>query len=905
VKSDLIIENSIITRGSIPIAAFKTGDTHLLKAIASTTDTYTSIKVLEDVTRIAYKVNEMYGNSCADDARIIPKFDKKIRAYVNNRMKVMSDYSYQFHRGKVPVPAGQNPLEYFENMMNYVHADLNKLEILEVIREIMKGSSLQRAGYAKEYEAKLVPAMAARGIILQDGHRPRMELCHNNRHYPFFPKGYDGPEAGYVSDNYLRRVNPVEHWLEGMVGRQDVYTKAGASVQETGYYHRKMYMSIGSIYAGHYGELRGHSATIICFSYGHTGADSRCAVDVSVDAHIISNKEFKSRYECGVPEEYKMLYAIREEWKQSILDYVKVTSDERYDPTEKIFKSPFNVKSFLDQFYSRRSTATATATATTVTTVVTVVTAKKEKEATAQEIWSVMKNMDERFIDIQIGKRAGAFAREMVGERVKAFMRIFRFQAPVTYFLKGKWSLDAVKDAMDAITRKYICSMVQPGDVVGTKAALNITGPLTQASLHAGRGLIMIGKAIDLIRRTHGITTMREVTEGLRPKFPITSFYLDGEDRFDQSKCLEIARASSNVRLEDALVTGYFYSVSPEEMAKDSGNCANSLFLQWTKAMPTATRRLFEKSDHSWFYISLHLNHVTLLVNRVNPALIAPMLREQFSDVVENAIPIYENENGMYVILMLKSTLKYDEMRAAFDDIIDTGIIHGHPELTNGSVKPNEKYVEIASDGSIALRTAYRVMFNGSDLSYIYTLKGIDRSTIVTTDILESTERYGIEEGRFRAYEIMSFESQAIDYLARLLRRHLHVVVSYMAYRGTMTYIPRASVKSNPHINDIDKMTFETADVFLLQALQQGKISKIDSLMSAVLFGKTPGFGSTISQTLIDSKELFPTKTAEVAIEAMKMIPKRKGKEGSTDKGKEKRKVMNAVMPIPMDEAAR
>jgi DNA-directed RNA polymerase beta' subunit len=907
VKSDLRIEDGFITQGMISMKAFQSGDNHLLRAVASAIDSYTAIKILEDVSRIAYKVNEMYGNSCADDARLMPHSKawlgrgatatattgwspcEKIREFVKDRVRQMTEYSYRFHRGQVPIPAGQDPLEYYEAMMQYYYAGSHQLEILEQVREVMKGTSLERTGYAKEYEAKLIPAFSSRGIIMQDGHRPRMELSHSNRHFVVFPKGYDGPEAGYVASNYLRRVSPLEHFLEGMSGRQEIYIKAGKSVAETGYYHRKMYMSMGALYIGHYGEVRGHSATIISFSYGHTGADSRCASDVVVDAHLISDKDFRAQYDGGVAEEFALLQSIRDDWRGCITEFTNITSDEEYDPGEKTFKAPFNIRAFFEQAKAGVTTSTTTST-----------TAPMTSTTSAKEAWELLKNMDERLIGCQIGTRAGAFAREVVGERVRAFMRLFRFIAHTKYFVSGKWPPKLVEKALSLMVVKYKNSLAQVGDVVGTKAALNITSSLYQSTLHAGRGLSLLKKTVDLIKRTHGVGALREVTEGLRPKFPITMFYLDGENKFSKSKANETTRSLNSVKLNEALVTAYFYSVSPEHITEK--NVITNQFLRWIKSLSPTARKMFEKSSHSWFYITLHLNHTTLLINRINPALVAPTLRNQFPGVIDQAIPIYENDEGMYIILMMRSSLTFDEMRASFDAIIDTGTIHGHPSFTNGTVKEYEKFPDFGGDGALKYRKAYRIMYNGSDLHHLFNLKGVEHFSIVTTDVVGSIDTYGIEEGRFRAYEIMAYESTSIKYLERLLRRHLQIVVDYMAYRGTMTYIPRAAVASNPDINEIDKQVFETADVFLAQALQTSKNRKIDSLMSSILFGKAPNIGSGISSVYVSSRELFPSLAKEVSVQAISKIPKVGDKPRSTN-----RNFNNSIadLPTPMDVASK
>lgn len=867
---DLLIEGGKVKRGGLTSKGFEIlGDNnaHITKAIATTIDPYTAIKVLEDVTRIAYRAITMYGWSISDEMRLAEPYRSQISALVKDRVREIDDCSTRFHLGELAIPVGQDPIEFFEKMVgNY--ASKHSIKALSIIQDMMKGSLFDYYEYTSLFKSRLSAALVSRGQVLPEGHRLRPMLNHGTRHTIWYPKGYDGADAGgYIANSHCDKFTPPQHFYEAIQARKEVFSK-GISIAEQGYYNRKVCTSLGPTHIGYLGEVRGHGDMILDFSYGHTGADSHCVIGIIVDAHLISNALFAERYggkTGGSKDEYEILLSIRNEWRSAIADYGAITSNVQFSPTTKQFNSPFDMNAIIMAYTPGEGEEWKNLR----------VGDRGEKKGesdpilTRDQVWTILKTMREAFTIAHIGKRAGQFIRDVVYCRVDAFMRLFRFVCHSGRFVPpiGKgWTERDLREMLKAMLLKYATSLVPSGDTVGLKAALNIIAPQSQAQLHSIRGGKEIKGTTSLLRRSHGTQLFREATEGLNPKNPISSFALAGPDKYDLQECLDYVKRLSSVRLNDVLYEAWMVSVSPEELdhLKDGGStdCGFGKLREYIKTLPPTLRTAIA-SKGSWFYMVLHIDVYRLLTNHVEIATVGKRLQNQFPDIVESAISVYENLEGLFVFLSFKME-SIDIMRSYFDEIIDTGVVHGHPAFSNGTIVKYKGIPMLGDDGSLMEKESYRIAVNGCDLPFLFAQKQIDRRTIFTSNIEDSSDYFGIEEARFRAFEEMAAEAFDMAELRSLLRRHIKVFVDYLAYRGTLTFIPRSGVGANPDVDDLDKMTFETADAFLVASLENTKWRQIRSIMPCNLFGTPLPFGSSMSDVQIRTEAMSATEKGDV-----------------------------------------
>lgn len=892
---DLKIEAGIVTRGELTSKAFEifgSNDAHLTKAIAANIDPYTAIKVLEDTTRIAYRVNTIFGWSIADDLRLIEPYAKTIKALVDERIIEIDKVCNSFHTGELRVPVGQDPLDYFERSVAFRYASVNAAKAYTEVENMLKGTQFDYYGYTKSFKARLMPALVSCGQMLPEEHRLRPMLSHNTRHNIWYPKSYDGADAGgYIRSSFIDKLTPSEFFASSIPARGEVYTK-GKGLTKQGYYNRKVGTSLGPVHIGYLGEVRGHNDSILDFYYGHTGADSHCCIGVSVNDHLISDKEFSARHG-AVKDEYEVLKGIRDEWRASIIDYAKLTSNEQFSPMTTSFESPFDINAMIEAFTPnagemwKRFRAEEAGSSD-----------DSKKILTREEIWTQLKRMPDMFMITHVGEKAGPFIRMIAANRIRAFMRLFRFTCSSKRLITAKWTERDLREMLGAMIYKYAICLVPAGDMVGMKAALNIVAPQTQAQLHAIRGATEIKGSAASLKRTHGTDLFIEKTEGLVPQNPLSTFMLQGVMKENLQECLDYVKRICSVRLEDVLYQAWLVSISPEELERTE-ECGFGKLRKYIASLPPTARKIFDQTRRSWFYAVLHLDSIRLLTSHVEISTIGKRLQNQFPSMIEMAAPVYENEEGLFIFLSLKAD-SMSQMRSFFDMIIKRSVVHGHPAFSNGTIIKYKGIPTINSNGEVIENETYRIMVNGCDLSFLLNQFEIDKTTITTSNVTDSAQFFGIEEARFRAFEEMAFETGQMEELRGILRRHLKVFVDYLAYRGTLTFIPRFAVGSNPDVDDLDKMTFETADSFLMSALEDTRMRRIRGIMPCNLYGTPPPFGSTMSSVQIRTKDLDP-KVAPGVIEGLNAKRVKKSKAESRAEFMS----MHRVVAIPIDKAFR
>jgi len=896
----LAIEGGKIVGGKLEVDCFSTGKGYLLQALCNTIDPYAAIELLEDVTRIGYMTNDIFGAPFADDLRRKEPQISQIREMVKDTYRIMDEYADKYRSGKLVIPVGQNPEEYYERMQLNLNADAHyrgkdlpngkKAPSAEVLlKEMMIGSTFDKLGLVQEFLPRLKSAMVCRGQVQHMQRRPSPRLAHNSRHLVWYPRGDDSPApSGFISRGYLDKLLPIDHFNEAAEQRWSSYLK-GAGISEQGYFNRKICASLGSVYMGHFGEVRGPSGSVIAYSYGHLGGDPRHSLPVKIDAHIVSDAEFKKRYD-GVPEEMAELLAIRQDWRRCISIYSRITSDEKFDPTSTAFESVIDLDSILGT--ARRAYKLSGGKG-----VEKGVEKGSGKTITQAEAWAILKDTRDQFAQMQHGPRAGPLIKRIVEDRVRSFMRIFRFICPSARFVREKWSKAEMESAMTLVVRKYILALCDAGDPIGMKIALNVAWPFTQLVLHATRGLKSGGGSIDLIKRTGGTKLFREVMEGTMPKNALTSFFLKGDKSKSYTESFDMAKRLTSVRLKDVAITANMVSISPDLLATTS-DCSMSKLRDWLKNVPDGVRKSIGQRMTSWFYYVFHLDSYALLLSKADISQISVRLQRAYPDLIEFAVPIYENEKGMYLFLNVKSQQSMEEMKAGFTMLLEKAVIHGHPSFYNGSVAVYNGKPRIDDSGALVTEPVFRILLNGSNLPYLLTLPDIDQPSISTSDIGATNELLGISEAMFRSFEVLAYEASSLSSHAAVQKKHLDVLVHYMAYRGTLTFIPRASMGANPDIDLIEKMIFETAGTFLAKSLHDSKYKPIgNSFSTSIIMGRVPKIGSGISEVLFRTSDLYRRRADDKSKQIMTELTKGKAKPKVTKKAA----TFMSKIPLPID----
>lgn len=915
----LRIVDGTVEEGRIGPSAFMIGDAHLLKTIAGSIGVYPAIELLDAMTRVSHMYNKLVGVSIADDIRALSPNRERAAAIMRGRERRMYQHAIEFHTGKAVTPVGMDPMVQFEYVQTNVLANLWSGELFDSVLAALKGTALDRVGYKTSFAKRLVFGLGGRGQVLvvdhiDRPHRPQMNMSRGTRQLCYFPKGYDGPDAaGFIAGAYVSGLNPIEHFQDMRADRKTIYDK-GMSLSEQGYYNRKLGISCDMIYVDYLGMVRGHGEKIHSFTYGSFGSGPRASYPIIVDAHLISTKAFEERYAGVCAAEMTVLRAIRDEWRETQTIYSQRTMNDNYEPLRTRFNAPINLPPIILEFTSPLSAssgassggaaaepdwnavrkemmahesgipssaapAAGAAPAAPATPVRTAAEPSVDWNAplTADGAWEMLREFEVDCERAHIGERAGAFIRRIVAARVAAFMRIFRFT--VHGGLIAGWRYGRARMMLNRILEKYELSLASPGDTVGRKAVLDVVSPQTQEMLHSTRGKgAGAGGSLDMLRRSVGTKLFREITEGMKPRAPILSMQLNMPAPLDFERCVEFMKRHSSIRLRDVLIEAYLISISPDKL-KSYGSGASDLrnrtvgtnlkldrLIDWISGLPPSVRAIYDKMSKSWFYIVVRLDAKSLHMNYIDPFEVAPRLYAQFRARVAFIAPIYDNLDGLYLIINMSPQISFDQIRKTLEDLTTTAFIHGRPGFDNGSVI---EYRGIAlpdeTSGEMKTLPIYRVMFNGSDMDYVLSdaCAEVDRESILISNVRDNLYYYGIEETRFRAVDLLNATCEQSETLKGTNMAHLQTIVGQLCYRGDLSFIPRGGVAANPDIDPLEKASFETPGDFIRRHIVNPASQPIKSTVPTLIYGNVQRIGSGISRIRVRRDAMFPTKTAD------------------------------------------
>jgi hypothetical protein len=450
-------------------------------------------------------------------------------------------------------------------------------------------------------------------------------------------------------------------------------------------------------------------------------------------------------------------------------------------------------------------------------------------------------------------------------------------------------------DAMlGEMLRAYLISRVSPGERAGRRAVLSLIEPLTQNMLHATRGGGKAAGIIDKLQRLHGFSLIRGVTEGMRDRHPIISMLLKPPTRrigqlskrgigltdkqavmTDYLANVAFTEKHRAVPLKSVLIEAHLLAVAPDKITEKMPIIGKLAI--WLRDATKITKELFaQQAEKSWFYIVYRFDSIALHLNRVDPRLVANRIHSSYRSSFNYVVSHYDNQEGLYVIcnvLISSERSTIDNIRALFETITENALIHGHDGLSNGSVIPCRGFsISTASDGTkgaLVPTTFHRAMFNGEELAYIAQLPDVDVSTITSSDLYRTADVYGVSEASFREGEILLFECGGNSDLSKIQKQHIQMMTSFLGYNGRLTFIPRSGVARNPHIDLLTKMSFETPDMFLRDAIRGGAPTPIRSDTACMLYGKPSPYGSGISTVYMSAKSLYPSDTPSDVMEAI------------------------------------
>jgi len=350
-------------------------------------------------------------------------------------------------------------------------------------------------------------------------------------------------------------------------------------------------------------------------------------------------------------------------------------------------------------------------------------------------------------------------------------------------------------EVVEEVIRRYIISMVEPGEPVGTVAAQSIGEPGTQMTLRTFHyaGLMEFDVTLGLPRLIEVVDAKRE------PSTPIMEIYLDEDHRYSEEKAREVARKIEYTTLEKVM-----YS------------------LEYT----LGDRRVLIKLDPEMLEDKgVTSNMILTVLNNTNigEAILSP--EDPYAIILDVSEKVIPDEK-------LFDYKTYKELEFKLRKLYIKGI----KGINRTSIKViDEKIIE----GKVVRE--YAIITEGSNLAEVLKVEGVDYTRTKTNNIFEIAEVLGIEAARNAIIEeIMKvLEDSGLD----VDIRHVILVADVMTWSGAVRQIGRLGVAGEKP-SALARAAFEVTVKQLYDAAVAGEEESLRGVTESIIVGLPPRVGT-------------------------------------------------------------
>ena len=720
------------------------------------------------------------------------------------------------------------------------HADLNMTQRNNIKRMVTIGSKGQLTNIAQ-----IVACVGQQSVVGK-----RVPFGFIQRTLPHFNKDDYGPESrGFVENAYLQGLTPQEFFFHAMGGREGLIDTA-CKTAETGYIQRRLVKAMESVMVQYDGTVRNSMGDVVQFVYGEDGIDATHIEQQKMDIVKMSDRELEKKFQFsnfnhvdfGVHMVPKVVDLIRSDG--SVRDTLRQEFEElknhRTHLRKNIFTTggdnlscyfPINLKRLI---WGARKTFD--------------IDPNRPSDLNPAEVVKKVSTLCEKLV---IRPGDDPISKE-VCETSSLLLSIFLKSTLASKRVIEEWRLD--KKSFDWVLgeceRRFMKSVVNPGEMVGALAAQSLGEPTTQMTLNTFH---LAGVATKL---TKGVPRLKELINAAKTiKTPSLIVKLQPQYSRDseaakkvQSEIEHLVLARVTMRTE----IWYDPDVTTTIIKEDEE------FLHGYYLLPEEVPQ-----NLSPWLLRLVLDPTMVRGKSLTMQDIADAIAKNYSTDLHC---VFTNDNDDNLIFRIRATTseKGDDDDLGYDDeksmrVYEDTLLN---ELTLLGIKgiPKVFLTEYHDTTVITPEGAYRskeespsewmLETEGCALLKVMSMHQVQMEKVHSNNILEVLEVLGIEAVRLcLLQEIRSVFSSYVNY------RHLAMLVDVMTYKGHIMAITRHGinrVKTGP----LTKSSFEeTVDMLLLAAAYAEK-DDLRGVSGNIMLGQLVPMGTGCFDCVLDQEKL-------------------------------------------------
>jgi len=345
--------------------------------------------------------------------------------------------------------------------------------------------------------------------------------------------------------------------------------------------------------------------------------------------------------------------------------------------------------------------------------------------------------------------------------------------------LDAKLTRDEALQVINEAIRRYLSSLVAPGEAVGMVAAQSLGEPATQMTLRTFHfaGVRELNVTLGLPRLIEIVDLRRE------PSTPLMEIYLDPSHAKDLDFALKIAKEIELTTIE---------------------NLCNTITI-----------------DFYQFAIIMEFDP-EMMENR----------GVTFEDV-ESALEKVKGKKGRIeregnTVVFYTGLEELTKLRRMYDRVLGLRI-KGIKGIKHAIVKP------VRDDNGELVE--YVILTEGSNLKAVLGIEGVDPTRTTTNNIMEIYEVLGIEAARNAIIKeikrVLDDHGLDVDY------RHIMMVADAMTYSGKVRQVGRHGVAGEKG-SVLARASFEVTVKNLVEAALRGEVDELRGVIENVIIGSRP-----------------------------------------------------------------
>ena len=772
--------------------------------------------------------------------------EKKVNEIISDAKKEVYKKIISTSNENFELRSGKSIREEFENhvcnVLNKARDEAGGMVTKELEYENCLKNMVTSGSKGNFINISQIMASVGQQSVTSESGNGRVPFGFNHRTLPHYTKFDDGPESrGFVHNSYLNGLNPQEFFFHAMSGREGLIDTA-VKTSETGYIQRRLVKSMEDITVSYDMMVKDSSNNIIQFAYGKDNLDATFLEKHPIKQYKMKQEEINEMYFFDKSCILKLPTILQENLisNKNYVDllkkeYIKIIRDlkkfKEYSNNDYLL-CPGNLYRLVNNIKNK--------TFNTNTTL---------------EPLYVIQTLNEYINNLNVfPQRKNKIVKEMnIYAILQTSLLLYLTLSSKQSIFVHKLNKEQFDEILYQYKKKFLKSIVAPGEMVGVIAAQSIGEPTTQLTLNTFHMAGVSSKS----NVTRGVPRIKElISLSKKIQTPSMTIYLPPSH----------SKTPENVKkiINEIQYTNMKYFINRVSILYDP-NIYNSSIQSDNELINNYYdfyEDIIDINKLSPWVFRMEIDRKRLLKKEISMFIIYTFLKNNFDQNFQ-IISSDNNDDKLIIRMRLYKDQKYNDIKwynvkndkpnnfdllKALEIKLKSSILFGIENISKVFLR-KEKNMILNKKFEKIEKEEWVLDTDGTSLQEILLSPSIDVYRTISNDVNEIYEIFGIEAAR----ELLLDEIRSVIEFNGIYvnDRHLEILVDVMCNQGFLMSIDRHGINRSD-IELLAKASFEeTADQLTKSAIFCENDS-MNSVSANLIMGQQGPFGTGLCDILMN-----------------------------------------------------